>query len=271
MSLIMIGARRVRPRTTFGSGAWVAKSASITETRTQGVIGVYTLQTQSCGWQLFVPNTYRVGLPHGLAIGWHGSGERVGGSDPMAVCMGAYVTTNAATYPLLVAVPQCPVPTQSDGGRSWVYAMTPAIIAATQAEYTVDPRRITLYGWSLGAFNAFELVVRHPTMFAGVLACAGYASLQALTENNVAVVSPATSAQAATVAAQAAGTVPVWHFEGANDGTVTPSLVADTKTAFQASDPNYTYDERAGWDHQATCANPFTLSAVHTWLAAQRR
>jgi predicted peptidase len=269
MSLLLAG-RRPKPYLALGNGVWVQPSASVTEVRTAGDQS-YVLQTQTLHWQTFVPNTYRPGLPHPVWIGMTGTDEE--GTDNQAqlgVGMGPWINSHLSTFPAIAVLLQYPAATQGDGRRSWAYPLVEKAIEVTSASYAVDPKRIAITGLSLGGLNCWELMNRTPTRFCAAVVCAGwippFGGISYTTG-----VEYATNAEAAAVVAAQVPTLPIWHFQGELDQTVTLARGQVIRDAFQPVNPNYIYDERAGWDHQATCENPYTMSSVYTWLLAQRR
>ena len=74
-------------------------------------------------------------------------------------------------YPAIVVYPQCP----SD--KVWfdddVTVTLKELTDALQKEYGVDAKKISIGGFSMGAFGTFELVARNPGLFEAAVAISG--------------------------------------------------------------------------------------------------
>ena len=129
------------------------------------------------GFRLYQPdvpaNRRRTGVP--LVVHLHGAGER-GANNITQITANqgavAFATPERqASDPSYVLAPQAPA------GQAWT---TPAVQAAllelidrVVATHPIDEDRLYLSGISLGAIGSFDLLPKHPDLFAGALLVAG--------------------------------------------------------------------------------------------------
>lgn len=215
-------------------------------------------------YRLFVPAACAPATPCGLLVFLHGAGER--GSDNRAQLENdalAFIAPEAqAAHPTIVVYPQCPTRLQwvnadwTDG--TYQLARTPPskpvaalmkLLDELQTRYPVDPTRLLVTGLSMGGYGTWDLVTRHPTLFAGALAlCGGGDPTQA----------------------HALRDLPVWAFHGSRDQAVpvrgSRSMVQALRNA--GGTPRYT--EVAGGGHDVWTIAYRDVEVVR-WLLAQRR
>lgn len=139
-------------------------------------------------YRLFVPGDCDVQHPCGLLLFLHGAGER--GSDNRAQLENhalAWIHPQAQTeHPTIVVYPQCPP------GMQWVeapwdvgtYSLATVpisrpmsavlkLLASLRKQLPVDERRLLVTGLSMGGYGTFDILARHPTMFAAAVALCG--------------------------------------------------------------------------------------------------
>ena len=216
-------------------------------------------------YRLMVPEGYD---PKGtekypLVLFLHGAGER--GDDNQKQLI--HGTTdfakpeNRKKYPAFVLVPQCP------DGKKWVEVdwsadthKQPAedsatiklvlqLIASMHKEYRIDQQRQYVTGLSMGGYGTWDLITRHPDMWAAAVPICGGGD--------------------ETVAAKAVK-VPVWAFHGDQDTAVKPDrsrrMIAAIKKA--GGEPKYTEYKGVGHNSWAPAyADPKMIE----WLFAQKR
>jgi predicted peptidase len=82
----------------------------------------------------------------------------------------------AAAFPCAVLVPQCPAQfdwlTPIDGEKDMLDIVR-LMISEALLDNRIDPQRVYLAGFSMGAFGAWELAARAPDRFAAVVPIAG--------------------------------------------------------------------------------------------------
>ena len=215
-------------------------------------------------YRLFVPTSCQVETPCGLLLFMHGAGER-GRDNQAQLANDALALIGPAAQqgnPTIVVYPQCPTDMQwvdvpwADG--SYTLAQTPIskpmaaaleLLTSLQAKFAVDPRRILVTGLSMGGYGTWDIVARHPTMFAGALAlCGGGDPSRAATTRNV----------------------PVWAFHGDSDPAVPVRASRKMIKALRAAGGNPRYTEVAGGGHDVWTV-AYRDSAVLRWLLSQKR
>jgi len=141
-------------------------------------------------YRLLTPARVIPGQRYPLVVFLHGSGEI--GTDnrrPLAKIGGFFLRPqNRRAYPCYVLVPQC-APTYDWAGHNVVgdcrhvfeaeslpLGMTRSLIRALEQQYPIDPARIYLIGFSMGASGVWDLITRHPDIFAAAVPVAGFSS-----------------------------------------------------------------------------------------------
>ena len=143
----------------------------------------------SMPYRLFIPRDYDCGVLYPVMIFLHGAGER--GDDNTAQVRVAlphvFDDPESPAYNSIIIAPQCPE------NRQWVY--TPwergnysvcdvtesrecqavlEILRSVIRDYNVDRSRIYVTGLSMGGFGTWDLMMRHPSLFAaGMPVCGG--------------------------------------------------------------------------------------------------
>lgn len=212
-------------------------------------------------YRLLKPKSYEKGAQYPLVIFLHGSGER--GDDnrtPMRQRNGAYeFLQTVEDRSFFMLIPQCPrgdiwssyssmVPGYTEA-MTIPMKLTFAIMDKVMAELPVDPRRIYVTGFSMGAVGTWEMVALKPKLFAAAV--------------------PVSGGHYSTLAPRTVP-VPFWIFHGKNDAAVPVSesqkmvkVLADIGSAVK-------YTEYPDGDH-------FILGRVYSspemaeWLFAQKR
>ena len=197
----------------------------------------------------YAPQTTR----YPLVVSLHGSGER--GADNVAQLrngLDRFVRTRAAR-PCIVVAPQLP-PGETWGG-SWYGGETAgqrALVALTRtlsARRSVDPLRVYGVGFSMGAIGLWDVLTRHPGLFAAAALIAG--------DLDVAAAAPLV-------------TFPLWAVHGANDALVPPHN-ARAFAAFASARggaARYTEVDDVGHD---VWRFAFAHEPLWDWLFAQSR
>lgn len=80
--------------------------------------------------------------------------------------------TENDTFPFIVVTPQCPL------GKMWTDTeLLITLLDEIMAKYSVDPDRVYLMGYSMGAHGAWYLAYTHPERFAAVAPMSGMANV----------------------------------------------------------------------------------------------
>lgn len=124
-----------------------------------------------------------------------------------------------------------------------------ALIDASVADGTVDPRRIVLAGFSLGAAGAWQIVSRHPARFAGLIAVSGRLGpghdLNALAR------------------------VPTWVFHGRRDDKLPVTELEPELTQLRLRDADLRYTLYPQGDH-FIADQAFSERGLQEWILARR-
>ena len=216
---------------------------------------------------------YRIMSPQGydangtekypLVIFLHGAGER--GTDntkQLVHAMGDFAKPeNRQKYPSFVIAPQCPE------GKRWVEVewtlpahkqlpedsesakLTLELISALQKEFRIDPKRLYITGLSMGGFGTWDLITRHPDMWAAAVpVCAG-----------------GDEATAGKIAK-----LPIWAFHGDKDTVVIPERSRNMIAAIKQAGGQPLYTEYPGVGHNSW-APAYADPKLMEWLFAQQR
>jgi predicted peptidase len=215
-------------------------------------------------YRLFVPSGCTPQSPCGLLVFLHGAGER--GNDNSAQLQNDALTLTApeaqAGHPTIVVYPQCPARMQwvNVDWTAGTYALgrTPPsrpmaavlkLLSALKAQHPVDPARLLVTGLSMGGYGTWDLVARHPTLFAGALPlCGGGDPTQA----------------------PALRDLPVWAFHGDRDQAVPVRGSRKMIEALRQAGGTPRYTEVSGGGHDVWTVAYRDVEVVR-WLLAQRR
>ncbi|MES2790225.1 MAG: alpha/beta hydrolase-fold protein [Planctomycetota bacterium] len=216
---------------------------------------------------------YRLMLPQGyeangtakypLVLFLHGSGERGDDNQKQLIhATGEFATPeNRQKYPAFVLAPQCP------DGKRWVeidwtlgahkqlpedsatIKLVLELIASLQKEYPIDQQRQYLTGLSMGGFGTWDLLTRHPEMWAAA--------------------APVCGGGDETVASQSVK-VPVWAFHGDQDTVVKPHRSRNMIQAIKQAGGQTNYTEYKGVGHNSW-APAYADPKLLEWMFAQKR
>ncbi|MBT3193850.1 MAG: hypothetical protein HN341_15000 [Verrucomicrobia bacterium] len=206
---------------------------------------VYTNGADTLPYRMLKPDIYDPNVAYPLIIAFHGAGGT--GTDNMSRSIEAmtHLSTRDVRrdHPAFVITPQSPGNWADTawGDGSYVVAETPItlsmtlvyeIIDALILEFNIDTDRIHVTGQSMGAFGAWDCVMRQPERFASVSPMAGGGD-------------PSQATNLLDVA--------IWNFHGADD-TIVPTLASQEMDAalIAAGHSNYIYSEYPGVGHAVT-------------------
>lgn len=167
---------------------------------------VYHDQQGDHKYVVFIPEAYKPDKKWPVIMFLHGAGER--GSDgrsQTAIGLGPMVKARARTFPFIVVFPQCEneksrylhgwLAESADGQRSL------KILEAVERDFSVDPLRRVLTGWSMGAYGTWSIASATPDRWSAVVPLAGGGDVAKVT---------------------ALKNVPVWTFHGIEDTAIRP-------------------------------------------------
>ena len=214
-------------------------------------------------YRLLKPKNYDPQQKYPLIFFMHGAGER-GTDNVNQTKHGGKLFSddaNRTKFPSFVVAPQVPngklwvnVPWGDD---SHVQPETPSdvlrvsleLIASLQKEFSIDPKRLYAMGISMGGFGVWDVVTRHPDMFAAAAPICGGAD-----ENNASLIAK----------------LPVWTFHGDKDGVVKTKRSRNMIEALKKVGSNAKYSEYPGVGHDSW-NKAFAEPELLTWLFAQKK
>jgi predicted peptidase len=218
---------------------------------------------RSLPYRLLKPEKVEKGKKYPLVVFLHGAGER--GDDNKAQLRHGVKEfaseANRKKYPCFLIAPQCPkdgfwsnakfrpAPVKMGKGPSASGKLVLGLIESLRKELPIDDSRIYITGLSMGGFGTFDLMCRHPDLFAaGAPICGG----------------------GDPEACEKIAKVPLWAFHGDKDTAVPHSLTVAAIEAMKKAGGSPKYTEYPGVGHDSwtrTYADP----KVMEWLFAQKK
>jgi predicted peptidase len=208
---------------------------------------------------LFVPKDYDKQKKYPLVLWLHGGGS-VGDDLQLLLRYGdkhgvRYFARpdNQSKYPSIIVAPQCPQ------NKSWgdpnseqpttEMRLVLEILEKVQADYSIDGRRLYVTGISLGGYGTWDIIGRHPEMFAAAVPICGGGK----------------TSKASLMVKTA-----IWAFHGAQDEVVNVSESRKMIMAIRDAGGKPKYTEYNGVGHNSW-ERAFTEQDLLPWMFAQRR
>ncbi|MEW4526924.1 alpha/beta hydrolase-fold protein [Maioricimonas sp. JC845] len=200
-------------------------------------------------YRVFVPAGYRADREWPVMLFLHGAGER--GTDgllPVTVGLGPMIEAWGPDFPFIVVFPQC----EAKRGRileGWSPDGPNArraleILEQVESEFSTDPRRRVLTGWSMGGYGTWRVAAATPDLWSAVVLLAGGGEPEL---------------------ASRLTDVPVWVFHGADDQVVLPERSRELVAALEDAGATYAYTEIPEMGHN--CWRPVYASpGVIEWM-----
>jgi predicted peptidase len=236
--------------------------------RSQGTLGLVArtykdAQGRSLPYRLLTPEKLDPQKSYPLVVFLHGAGER--GDDNQAQLVHGVAEfvkpENRQKYPCFLIAPQCP------SGKKWAEVdwgadshqmakepsepgrLTLELIAAVRKEFPIDAKRIYITGLSMGGYGTWDLIARHPELFAAAVPICGGGD----------------EAQSAKIAK-----IPVWVFHGAKDRAVKVERSRNMVNALKKAGghPRYTEYPDVGHDSWVPA---YRDAEMFAWLFAQKK
>jgi predicted peptidase len=177
--------------------------------------------------------------------------------------LAAMLDRDFASYLLVPQIPE----TSSASRWSSNLDMVGEVIQDTMASYNIDPRRIYLTGFSDGGFATFQLLARHPNLFAASASIAGGGDLQApyIADGGPIVIG---GESVASIIKH----VPIWLFHGSSDRNVNPVESTRAYEALRAAggSPRITMFPGVAHDSFAPAFSDVN-NTFFPWLFSQRQ
>lgn len=155
---------------------------------------------------------------------------------------------NLAKYPCVVIAPQCPE------GSGWyednISALVYGLINQIKTEYRIDESRIYITGVSSGGSGTWDMIYRHPDMFAAAVPICGYA----LTETAPKLIN-----------------IPIWTFHGRLDWTSKPEVTRNMVKAIQAAGSTKIKYTEYKWENHACWEVAYREPELLSWMFNQKK
>lgn len=212
---------------------------------------VYKDNTGEHKYTVFIPRGYSTQKKWPAVLFLHGAGERgVDGTLPTTVGLGPAIRARDESFPFVAIFPQCEdtkgriltawSPDSPDGQRAL------KILKQVEQDYSIDPKRVVLTGWSMGGYGAFQMAAAHPELFSGVAAL---------------------SAGADSALASRINALPLWIFHGGRDAIVRVDESRKIVAALKQAGSRAWYTEIPQGDHYIW-QTVFAEDALIKWMAA---
>jgi predicted peptidase len=216
----------------------------------------------SLPYRLFKPAALQPDRKYPLLVFLHGAGER-GTDNESQLKWGGKVLAQAvqAKEKCFVIAPQCPperlwVNTPWANGSYSVDAVKESdelrkvveIVKKVSTELPIDPDRVYVMGLSMGGFGTWDLITRHPDLFAAAVPICGGGD----------------PSKAKSITAK------VWAFHGAADNVVPTRGTQEMIDALRQAKKDPKYTEYAGVGH-ANWVNAWNEKGLVEWLLGTKR
>jgi predicted esterase len=207
------------------------------------LVFVHPAAEQPVNYLLFLPKGYKAGDRWPVIFYLHG--RSLSGDDPwMLTRYGPpRIVTRDPSFPFVVVAPQC----RAEKRWTEVDALD-ALLSDVLGRFAVDPDRVYLTGFSMGAGGAWRLGGARPESFAAVAAIAGVAD---------------------TGAARGLARVPVWAFHGVDDVEVPASESVAMVEAIRIAGGMARLELIPGRGHDVV--DVYDRADLYAWFRSQRR
>ncbi len=212
-------------------------------------------------YQIWVPDSTDASRKSPAILFLHGVGER--GEDnekQIAVGLGPALRSGNVDVPAIVIFPQCPSNERWAGTLGKKIAI--AALDQTEREFSIDRRRVSLTGLSMGGAGVWALGAEYPRRWSALAPVCGYVHRPpSLPDTDT------PSSEPYGEFARRLPHVPIWIFHGSDDPVVP---VTESRSMAAALGVRAGYTEFAHTGHNAW--DPaYTTTHVVQWLAEQRR
>ena len=192
---------------------------------------------------LFLPENYEAGARWPVLVYLHG--KSLSGDDPQMLTRYGppRLVGRDPSFPFILVAPQV------RAGARWTDVETlDDLLEEILEGYPVDPERVYLVGYSMGAGGVWRFGGAKPERFAAVVAIAGTKDLGR---------------------AKGLARVPVWAFHGTDDDVTPASNSEEMVAAIRAAGGDVRLELLPGRDHNIV--DVFERKDLYTWLLEHRR
>lgn len=187
-------------------------------------------------YTVFLPKDYSPDEKWPVILFLHGAGERgTDGKRQLTLGLGPVVKQRADTFPAIAVFPQCEdlqgryLTGWLAEGRDAKRAL--AILEEVESEYSTDPQRRILTGWSMGGYGTWSIAAQDPSRWSAILPLAGGGQNEwneQLKDSSI------------------------WAFHGEADGAIRPQQSRRMIAALTEAGGNPRYTEIPGAEHDIT-------------------
>jgi predicted peptidase len=212
---------------------------------------------------LLKPGQYDPAKTYPLVMFYHGAGER--GDDNKSQWKNGIevfqTPENREKYPCFIIAPQCPKDKQwvnvPWGDESEVQPAEPSeqlrlsleILESVRKEFPIDANRLYVMGLSMGGFATWDVITRHPKLFAAAVPiCGGGDEKMAVKIKDL----------------------PIWAFHGGADPVVKTLRTRNMIAAIKEAGGNPKYTEYPGVGHDSWTRS-FHDPQLLAWIFEQKK
>jgi predicted peptidase len=226
-------------------------------------------------YQIYVPMDYTPDKKWPLMVYLHGT-PRIGddGLSQTATGLADAIRQKRSRFPLIAVFPQA-----RTGTRWWYPDMVQQTLGAldkTTAELNVDPNRVYLGGYSLGAVGTYRIASHFPDRFAAIVSIAGLvesgsdlplAEKELDHKTNPYTATPDPYAELAKILSA----LPVYIAHGDRDETIPVDQSRRLDAAMKKIGAPVHYVEYAGSDHTQVHSKSWADPGLIDWLLKQHK
>jgi predicted peptidase len=201
-------------------------------------------------YRILLPRNYNLAQVYPLHIFLHGIGES-GTDNEKQLSLGASFFQSDSireNYPAIIVFPQCPV--SYYWSDETITQTLRGLIDSLPKNYGVDSSKVTISGFSMGAFGTHAMVARNPELFAAAVAISGGGS-----EDDAGLMAKTK-----------------WQiFAGKKDNVVSSSQSEKMAKALLKAGATVSFTLYPDADHHNTWAKAFSEPGLFEWLFSTKR
>lgn len=230
-----------------------------------------SINGESRRYQVYVPAEYDPATrwPVVLHLHWNG----VQGTDGLLQTtrgLADHIRQRRREFPGVAVLPQA----RPDG--SWTQpeeqAVAMAALDRTISEFSIDPARVSIVGYSMGAIGAYRIAAHWPERFSALVAIAGRVeAIQKFEAVDRASHPFVNAADPFAALAERLKRIPVRLYHGDQDASVAVQQSRRLSVALKTTGADVQYVEYPGTDHIAAPDKAFGEPGLFQWLLSQRR
>jgi len=251
----------LKPKSTRGLGLFlfallyftVLSSPALAQIQSGFVNRVFRDDSGEHKYALFIPHGYTPKIKWPVILFLHGAGER--GNDGQLqtqIGLGPAIKARPNKFPFIAVFPQC----EDAHGRildGWIADSSDAkraikILDGTIKEFSIDPKRQILTGWSMGGYGTWSIAAKSPNRWSAVVPLSGGGK---------------------TEWAPQLKNVPIWAFHGSEDAAIHPVQSRLLVEALKTEKANILYTEIDKVGHDVW-KNVYTNSSLISWMRNPR-